>query len=928
MPEHNNYSMSYFEESHGGAAGKSKPISENRCLHKRYPLTNERKIHTFLNDTEGFYPYKNTKSADFVTRIHNSPFTMYGEGGCVHCECEKTRADAVRSIRKDYEAPLDLSDSTCVTVACDCTRFAPGDQYYGVFTLYSGEESYECTAKILSECWNTTIFTVGGCEFLNSITSVEFGVCNDSAEDWGGCYQLGGIFAGEVCDFAFEVEGAYKAFSAENGEISFDGGLKFDFSRGGALTSPYFPDAHNTKYNAPLDLRNTLFFVMKNDSPAAKVRVSFLTDSQPEYSSERSKVFDIEPNSDFKAYFFNFSDLPTARGRLAGFRVEPLDAEGNLTVWRVTPEEEEPIYDYAGCVEYCAAKGGAVGFRLDIKNTRGFEKLAVYETAMYNVFDEIKGLTKLFEAPAAAGEISGAFPLMRGNVSRLSSQFLAVLENPDGEFIKVAPRFFVENYRDYSYNPYAFGLPYCKVDARDFGAVADAFTDDTRAIQAAIDEVNRRGGGTVNLPYFNTGRYIITNLMLKSNVELHMEDGVVLWQSQTDSDYQYPVFYGHDVPMRDINWTHALHVATYPLIQAKYCKNVKITGHGKIRSMDTGSEERRISWYPNNCQDRIHCITIGFFSVENVEFRDFEVVRANNYHMSLYASENIYIANLKMHEVKCVSGDGIGFNCGSNHIKIERCFYESNDDGVVITASYNDPRGLRWWWGTPGMHNGLHDIEVKSSYFNSGGGKAIAFITWGTDDPVLENEEIENIYVHDCVLKGGYSVGTWPDNPYNGKVPFDNMETDDWSPVKNVRIFNNDYLSPTDLLCIKPTNFLTDCSIRSASEFQNADFSLGKCFWSVEGDVTVKDGFAAAGAGRIYQGLFLQSGEYELTLTLCGRGRIFAEDALNGRVIAEDEFALTEKTDVTLRFTLEEENTLALGVYSGFVYNAKMEKIQ
>ena len=204
---------------------------------------------------------------------------------------------------------------------------------------------------------------------------------------------------------------------------------------------------------------------------------------------------------------------------------------------------------------------------------------------------------------------------------------------------------------------------------------------------------------------------------------------------------------------------------------------------------------------------------------------------------------------------------------------------------------------------TPGAVNGPHHIEVAHCYLNSGGGKAICFITWGSDDPIPERTEIHDINVYDCVLQGGYAVGTWPDNPYNGKMPFDNTETDDWSPVKNVRIFNNEYRSPTDLLCIKPTNFLSDTPIRSASYFQNSDLSLGRTFWTEEGDVWFGDGFAVAGAGRLYQGLWLDEGEHTLTVTVCGRGRVFCEDALSGKTVAEDEFFSAERAEKTLKFT-------------------------
>ncbi len=56
----------------------------------------------------------------------------------------------------------------------------------------------------------------------------------------------------------------------------------------------------------------------------------------------------------------------------------------------------------------------------------------------------------------------------------------------------------------------------------------------------------------------------------------------------------------------------------------------------------------------------------------------------NNYHTAFYACENVFIGNLKMHEVQCVSGDGLGLGVGTHNVKIVRAFLESNDDGVVL----------------------------------------------------------------------------------------------------------------------------------------------------------------------------------------------------------------------------------------------------
>lgn len=75
------------------------------------------------------------------------------------------------------------------------------------------------------------------------------------------------------------------------------------------------------------------------------------------------------------------------------------------------------------------------------------------------------------------------------------------------------------------------------------------------------------------------------------------------------------------------------------------------------------------------------------------------------------------------------------------------------------------------------------------------------------------------------MLNGGTSaVGAWPDNPYYGKTPFDGTETNDFSPVKDVYIHDNDYRGACNIECLKATNFITDCGIASASDFLNGDF--------------------------------------------------------------------------------------------------------
>ena len=73
----------------------------------------------------------------------------------------------------------------------------------------------------------------------------------------------------------------------------------------------------------------------------------------------------------------------------------------------------------------------------------------------------------------------------------------------------------------------AEGGPY---DVRDYGATGDGSTDDTAAIQAAMDACDAAGGGTVAIP---VGTYLVdidydNGLAVPGNMTIEMQDGAVL----------------------------------------------------------------------------------------------------------------------------------------------------------------------------------------------------------------------------------------------------------------------------------------------------------------------------------------------------------------------------------------------------------------
>lgn len=364
-------------------------------------------------------------------------------------------------------------------------------------------------------------------------------------------------------------------------------------------------------------------------------------------------------------------------------------------------------------------------------------------------------------------------------------------------------------------NPDALPLPERIFRVSDFGAKGDGYTCDNAAIQAALTAAGRAGGGRVLLE--SERRYRASHLRIYANTEFFIPKDTVLLQSPYPEDYPYAPAFGHDSADADCNWAHNFLVHNEPLLYAADCENVRIAGGGEIRMCDAGSDKTAVGfpYWPEHCAGVIHLAPIGFFRVRGAEISGIRIRRASTYHIFLVRCERVFLSRVEMTDVRCLSADGIGL-CGSKDVTAFGCVLRTNDDGVTLFSVYRDPRARNWWRATPGEDNGVRRVEIDRCRLNSacgGGGKAISFIPWGSDAPDQSLQEISDIYVHDCYLEGGHAVGAWPDNPYHGKQPFDNTETDDYSPVKRIRFLRNIYVGPATLECIRAAEVVSDCGI-------------------------------------------------------------------------------------------------------------------
>src|SRR5205807_4864100 len=107
-----------------------------------------------------------------------------------------------------------------------------------------------------------------------------------------------------------------------------------------------------------------------------------------------------------------------------------------------------------------------------------------------------------------------------------------------------------------------------KLSIADAGAVADDTTLNTEKIQASIDQLATKGGGTLVIP---KGVFLTGALFLKPGVNLHLEKDAVLKGTTDMKNY----------PERRIRIEgHFEEHYTPALVNAEGCDGLQITGEG------------------------------------------------------------------------------------------------------------------------------------------------------------------------------------------------------------------------------------------------------------------------------------------------------------------------------------------------------------
>ena len=763
-------------------------------------------------------------------------------------------------------------------------------------------------------------------------------------------------------DLDFSSSDSVEGYVGKGATISYDGGLKIALEEpNGGVYSPMYEAARGTYSSAYLPVMNTIVAKIKNNSSADKIKVYFITSEDKKIDEEKTAEFEIQPNSE-GTYYFNLSVNQSATGYLRGFGFAFNAEGGEVIVEKIRFSAETPYYDYAGKVTACVANGDKITVTGELPTSFDGKTVTVYETPVMNYTENLSfdGVTALGSGKVSGGKFTVTFPLKGDAVSRLAAYFLAAV---DGR--KVSKRFLVSNYDDFANNPYEFTLSDATIDVTEapYFAKGDGFTDDTEAIQAAIDYASSSGGGKVVLPRGDGEygkRYVSTGVVMKSNTELCIEEGAVLWQSAKLSDYKGKVYLGHTNMGKDIAWglSALMHL---PFVYIHNVENVKVTGGGEIRMSDNGSESMDGNGcvidgvyysdgaYTIGCASNVHMIPIAVYGGKNVELSKITIRRANNWHIYVREASRVYIRDVFEENANCLNADGIDFSTSVHDVVMERFINYTNDDALALCICTNDPRDDVSVWRKRSVSDdrSLYNFAIRDC--NIYGGHGLTFIPWASDFSDASKAEIRDINVTNCYLNGAWNaVGSWSDNPFYGTSNYylgtygfaEAAEDDDYSPVRDVTIIGNVYGNWSTLNGIKATNFVTDCEIDGAHDLQNADFDkkvkfegeenfvTGTSYWSRTGVVGTEKRFGGygysafiSGKGTLSQGVFRIGGEHSFKfdyMSESGTAKAVVKNLLTGEIIAEKTLGnVSDITEEELKFTVLRN----MQVFVGFEYD-------
>lgn len=282
-----------------------------------------------------------------------------------------------------------------------------------------------------------------------------------------------------------------------------------------------------------------------------------------------------------------------------------------------------------------------------------------------------------------------------------------------------------------------------KYDITAFGAETGEKANNQKAIQAAIEECHKNGGGIVVIP---EGKWNTSYLELRSNVNLHLANNAVLNFLDDIELYKVPTF---------TRWEGLECLNYHPFIYARNEENIAITGKGKIVGngrawwdLAKGTQIKSLTKLYDLVEDGVkpedrNCLDfqptsylrpslIQFISCKNVLVEDYEIGSGPMWTNHFVYCENVIARNLQVITVG-TNNDGI-IPDACKKVLIDNCYFSTGDDCIVIKSGLNEDG---WRVGKPSERLVIKNCKTKHGH----GGVVIGSEMSGG---------VRNVYAYNC----------------------------------------------------------------------------------------------------------------------------------------------------------------------------------
>lgn len=273
------------------------------------------------------------------------------------------------------------------------------------------------------------------------------------------------------------------------------------------------------------------------------------------------------------------------------------------------------------------------------------------------------------------------------------------------------------------------------MDVRDFGAVGDGKTNDTLAIQAAIDNCPINGKVVLK-----NGTFLSGAITLKSNMTLEIAAGAKLLGSPYTSDYPVSVYRFEGIEQEC--YASLINTDT----SGGRVENIRITGNGII---DANGEKLFSSEMEEKAGKRGRAICLR--ETDGIYIKDVTVRQSPAWCVHTIYSNNVVLNNVKIftkfdEEGRRYKGiyNGDGFDPDScRDVTVIGCVIGSQDDCIAIKSG-KDREGRE-------IGIACEDILIRNCRFISGFGVAIGSEMSGC---------VRNVTVENCTFENTYSIAS------------------------------------------------------------------------------------------------------------------------------------------------------------------------